>query len=164
VRPGSNRLRSASSTWRGAEAAGRTPASTPVNSIRVNGSPAAMSSAAVAIAIVAGRRMTRCDRRYQNPRSVATSRWRSRAGASASTRSPSTMSSAGSAVSATKPAMSAVIAPLIAIEYKKRCGKTSSASIAAATVAELKTTVRPAVCSVRPSASRPGPERAISSR
>ena len=74
------------------------------------------------------------------------------------------MSSAGSAVSEMKPAPSAVSDPLIAIEYRKRCGKTSSESIATATVSELNTTVRPAVRSVRLSASRPGPSRAISSR
>ena len=74
------------------------------------------------------------------------------------------MSSAGRAVSEMKPAASAVSEPLIAIEYRKRCGKTSSESIAAATVSELKTTVRPAVLSVRVSAAWPGPSRSISSR
>ena len=62
------------------------------------------------------------------------------------------------------PAPSAVIEPLTAIEYRKRCGKTSSESIAAATVSELKITVRPAVRSVRGSAARPAPSRSISSR
>ncbi len=80
------------------------------------------------------------------------------------TRSPSTISSAGSAISATAQATAAVIAPATPIEYRKRAGKTSSDSIAAATVSELKITVRPAVCSVRVSASRPGPSRSISSR
>ena len=74
------------------------------------------------------------------------------------------MSRAGSATSEMSPALSAVSEPLIAIEYRKRCGKTSSESIAAATVSELNTTVLPAVRSVRVSASRPGPLRSISSR
>jgi hypothetical protein len=74
------------------------------------------------------------------------------------------MSRAGSAVSEMIPAASAVSDPLIAIEYRNRCGKTSSDSSAAATVSALNTIVRPAVRSVRSSASRPGPSRAISSR
>ena len=157
-------MRSAVSTCLAGALSGRTLASTPVKAIRVNGRPATMSTAAVVTATSTGRRMTRRERRYQKPASVATSRWRQRFGASASTRAPRTMSSAGSAVSEMMPAARAVIDPLTAIEYKKRCGKTSSDSIAAATVRELKATVMPAVRIVRMSASRPGPSRSISSR
>jgi len=108
--------------------------------------------------------MTMCERRYQTPLCMAVSRWRQRLGANRSMRWPSTISSAGSAVSEMRPAPSAVSEPLIAIEYRKRWGKTSSESIAAATVSELNTTVRPAVRIVRSSASRPAPSRPISSR
>ena len=81
----------------------------------------------------------------------------SRLGASALTRGPSTASSAGSTVSASVAASSATIAPAIPIEYRNRCGKIVSDAIAAAIVSELNTIVRPAVWSVRFSASGPKP-------
>ena len=46
---------------------GSTVTSTPVNSMRRNGSPSRISSAAAAIAIGSGRRITSRDSRYQNP-------------------------------------------------------------------------------------------------
>ena len=61
-------------------------------------------------------------------------------------------------------AISATITPARPIEKRKRCGKTISPARAAATVTALKSTLRPAVWSVRASASRPGPCAASSSR
>ena len=54
--------------------------------------------------------------------------------------------------------------PARPIENRKRCGKTISPASAAATVTALKSTLRPAVWSVRVRASRPGPRAASSSR
>ena len=47
------------------------------------------------------------------------------------------------------------------IEYRNRCGKIVSDAIAAATVTELNTIVRPEVCNVRRSASTPKPRRRL---
>jgi hypothetical protein len=71
---------------------------------------------------------------------------------------------AGSTVSETTIAMSATNTPPMPIEYRNRIGKTSSEASAAATVSELKSTVRPAVRSVRAIAEAPSPPSASSSR
>lgn len=109
-------MRSAVSTCLGSERSGSTLASTPVNSIRRKGMPASSSTAAVLTAMSTGRRMTVHERRYQKPVCGSASWWRQRLGASALTRSPSTISRAGSATSEMMPAASAVSEPLIAIE------------------------------------------------
>ncbi len=101
------------------------------------------------MAISAGRRMTTRDRRYQKPlsagRASRSAARASRFGASALTRGPSTLSNAGSTVRARHAASSATSAPAIPIEYRNRCGKIASEAIAAATVSELNTIVRPEV-------------------
>ncbi len=65
-------------------------------------------------------------------------------------------STAGRTISAIAAAISATSEPPTPIEYRKRCGKTSSEASAPATVSELKSTVRPAVAIVRRIAVRPG--------
>ena len=55
-------------------------------------------------------------------------------------------------------------APATPIEYRKRCGITTSAAIATATVQPEKRAVRPAVHTVVRCASRVGPSRSSSSR
>ena len=141
-------------TWRADTVLGSTRASTEMNLTWVkNGIPSAINKAALAIAIGAGRRMTRRDRRYQKPlsagRASRSAARASRFGASALTRGPRTASSAGSTVSARLAASSATSAPAMPIEYRKRCGKMTSEATAAAIVSELKVIVRPAVCRVR---------------
>ena len=101
-----------------------------------------------------GRGGTRSPCPPSGPRGSA-ARW-SRAGASAFTRSPSSARIAGSTIRATAQAISATIMPPSPIEKRKFCGNTISDAIAAATVSELNSTVRPAVARVRRSASRPG--------
>ena len=88
----------------------------------------------------------------------------SRAGESALTRGPSSASTAPSGISAAVAANSVTIAAAIPIEESIRCGKTSSESSATDTVSEENATVRPAVPSVRSSASAQCPQRASSSR
>ncbi len=63
VGPGGNCVRSAVSTTFAVEPSGSTLASTPVNSMRRNGRPAAISTADVTSATVPGRRITRRDKR-----------------------------------------------------------------------------------------------------
>ena len=160
---------SASLTWRAVALVGSTLASTEVNLTWVkNGMPSAISNEALVTAISAGRRMTNRDSRYQKPRSAGrASRSAARAshvGESAFTRGPSTLSSAGSTVSARLAAISATSAPAIPIEYRNRWGKITSEAIAAAIVSELNAIVRPAVWSVRFTASTPNPDVADSSR
>ena len=132
-------------------------------STRRKGSPATISSAAVTTATAPGRRMTPCASRYQPPalagRAEASAARRQRRGASAFTRGPSTASTAGSTSSATTAPARLTSIPPMPIERRKPSGKTSSEAIAAATVRALNSTVRPAVCSVRAIASRPGPVR-----
>jgi hypothetical protein len=115
LRPGGNSLSSASCTTRALRSVGSTLASTPVNSIRRNGSPIAISSTAVAAAIGPGRRITACEKRYQGPACTCLA---SRSSASfqrfrpsAFTRGPRTASSAGSTVSDTSAAVSATSTP-----------------------------------------------------
>ena len=133
-----------------------------------NGIPSAISNAALAAAIRAGNRITSRESRYQKPsragRASRSARRRRKAGESALTRLPSRARIAGRTRSAIAAAISATSEPPIPIEYRNRCGKTSSEASAPATVIELNSTVRPAVFIVRRSASSPGPERAISSR
>ena len=168
VGPGGNSVRSASSTTRAVRSCGSTDASTPVNSIRRNGRPSAISATAATVAIGAGRRMTARDSRYQPPsctcaasRLIATCQ---RLRLSALTRGPSAASSAGSTVSDTNAAVSATSTPPTPIEYRNRSGNTSIAAIAAATVTEENSTVRPAVRTVARSASAVPSARPISSR
>ena len=59
--------------------------------------------------------------------------------------------------------MIATAAPPIPIDCRKLSGKTISVASAAATVAALKTTVRPAVAIVSRTAFAPGPLRSSSS-
>ena len=112
--------------------------------------------------------MTACERRYQKPlrssRASRASDSRQRRGLSAFTRGPSAASIAGRIVSETSAAISAHTSPPTPIEYRKRWGKTSSAARAAATVTELKSTVRPAVAIVRASAAAVSAPRSSSSR
>ena len=119
-----------------------------------NGRPSAISTVAEATAIGAGYRITQWANRYQPPRSsgrAARSAARCQlAGASAFTLVPSSAKSAGSTVSATRPASGATINPPIAIERRKPSGKTSNEPNAAATVTALNATVRPAVCDRHP--------------
>ena len=70
---------------------------------------------------------------------------------------PSRASTAGRKTSATPAPISDTSIPPRPIERRKLCGKTSSEASAAATVSELKSTVRPAVRSVSRSAFAPGP-------
>ncbi len=79
-------------------------------------------------------------------------------------RRPSRASTAGSTSRATAAAISATSTPARPMENRKRWGKTISPASAAATVIAEKSTLLPAVCSVRARASRPGPLLAISSR
>ena len=72
---------------------------------------------------------------------------------SASTRGPSTASSAGSRVSAATIATSTAAIPPKPIERRKTCGKISSPASAIATVSPETATVRPAVAIVRTTAS-----------
>ena len=157
-----------SSTWRAVADSGSTWASTEVKLIDRNGIPSAIRKAALAIAIRAGKRMTSCESRYQNPalagRASRAARSRRKAGESALTRSPSSARIAGRTRSAIAAAIRATSAPPIPIEYRNRCGKTTSDASAPATVSELNRTVRPAVAIVRRIAVRPGPWRASSSR
>jgi hypothetical protein len=67
VGPGGNSVSSASSTTRADRSVGSTLASTPVKSIRRNGSPIAIRSTAVPAAIGPGRRITAWVKRYQGP-------------------------------------------------------------------------------------------------
>ena len=60
-------------------------------------------------------------------------------------RGPIRVNSAGRMSSATEAATRATTAPPMPIDLRNCCGKTTSESIAAATVRALKTTVRPAV-------------------
>ena len=147
---------------------GSTLASKPVNATRRKGSPSTTSTAAAAIATRPGRRITPRESRYQKPscarRASRSPARRHRAGDSALTRGPSSASSAGSATRASVAATNATSIPPMPIEYRKRCGKTSSEARAAITVSAEKATVRPAVVIVRRSASKPGPTRASSSR
>ena len=111
---------SASSTTRADWSRGSTLASTPVNLTARNGIPSTISSVEAPTAIGTGRRMTRCDRRYQKPpRSPEASRcsaaWK-RFGLSAFTRGPSAARIAGSSVSETSAAISAQITPPTPIE------------------------------------------------
>ena len=164
---GGNSARNASSTTRAVLCFGSTVASTPVKSIRRNGNPMAISSADADTATSTGRRITRCECRYQKPeRSPAASRAIAsfqRRGPPALTRSPSAPSNAGSSVSDTSAAISAHIAPPTPIEYRNRCRKTISAASAHATVTALNATTRPAVRSVTASASsRPFPDASSS--
>ena len=102
------------------------------------------------------RRMTKRASEYQAPRPDRPGRRHGR-GASALTRGPSSASTAGRTTSATVPPTSETSTPPTPIERRNRCGKTSSDAIAAATVSELKTTVRPALAIVRATA----PSRAV---
>jgi hypothetical protein len=84
------------------------------------GSARAISSAADAIAIVPGWRITKWEKRYQRPfvsgRSVFFADRCSQEGENAFTRSPSSESSAGSTISAVTAQRSAIAMPLIATE------------------------------------------------
>ena len=108
-------MSSASCTTRALRSVGSTLASTPVNSIRRNGRPIRISSAAVTAAIGPGRRITICEKRYQPPsctcRASRSSDSFQRLRPSAFTRGPSTASSAGSTVSDTSAAVSATSTP-----------------------------------------------------
>ena len=120
MRLGGNSVSSASSTTRAEWSRGSTLASTPVNLTPRNGSPSTISSAAAPAAIGTGRRMTRCESRYQKPpRSPEASRcsaaWK-RFGLSAFTRGPSAARIAGSSVSDTSAAISAQSTPPTPIE------------------------------------------------
>jgi hypothetical protein len=136
--------------------------------IDANGTPSAISAAALRNATLLGRAITKCESRYQKPdssgRASRSAARCSRAGASALTRGPSSASSAGRTTSASIAATRATIAPASPIEKRKSCGKIVSEARAPATVTELKRTVRPAVATVRRSASAPKPRSAVSSR
>ena len=168
VRLGGKSRSSASETIRAWLSAGSTRASTDVKSTRRNGRPRTIIRVADAAATRPGRRITKRDRRYQKPdsagRASASLARLSRRGASALTRCPSSVSTAGSSTSATVAAISDTSIPPSPIEYRNFCGKTSSDASAAATVSDENRTVRPAVFSVRRIATIPGPCSASSSR
>ncbi len=127
----------------------------------------ASSAAPTTTATRAGRRSTRRVTRYHAVpgRSASAGSWRTqRRGVNASMRCPSTASSAGSSVSVTSAAESGTAMPASPIERRNVCGNTSREARAAATVSALNTTVRPAVRTVAPTASRDPRPRAISSR
>lgn len=69
------------------------------------------------------------------------------------TRCPRTTSSGGMTNSALAAAMATTPTPAKPNERRKYCGKTRSAASAAATVEAENATVRPAVCTVRRTAS-----------
>ena len=131
-------------------------ASAGTNAMRRNGRPATSSSRGDD-GHGPGRRMTACASRYQPPcsdgRAVASAARRQRRGDRALTRVPSTASAAGRTTSATTIPASETRIPPIPIDCRKPSGKTSSDAIAAAIVSALKSTVRPAVASVRAMAS-----------
>ncbi len=108
-------MSSASCTTRAERSVGSTLASTPVNSTRRNGSPMAISSAAVRAAIGPGRFITHCENRYQGPSCTCEASRSSdcfqRLRLSEFTRGPSTASIAGSTVSETSAAVSATSTP-----------------------------------------------------
>ena len=118
--PGGKSSLSWVSTWRLILSAGSTVASTVVNLMPRNGSPASSSTSALSAATGPGRRITKRDSRYQKPCSVgrdSRSRVRcSQRGASEFTRWPSRTSTAGSTTSATNAAISATIEPPRPIE------------------------------------------------
>ncbi len=157
-----------SDTWRAVALVGSTLASTEVKLMLRAGRATTTSTVAVTAATLPGRRMTALESRYQKPEVTASSacslpRLR-KPGAPLLMRRPSTASTAGRTIRAMPAAIRATITPARPIENRKRCGKTISPARAAATVTALKSTLRPAVWSVRVSASRPGPRAAISSR
>ncbi len=123
------------------------------------GNVAAIISPAVTAATMPGRRIVQCEMRYHRPSVSGRSCL-----ALAASLDPHRARNAGVSVSATPAATSATAAPPIPIDFRKFSGKTTSDAIAAATVSELKTIVRPAACIVATTASRPGPRAAISSR
>ena len=157
-----------SETWRALALVGSTLASTDVKLMPRAGSATITSTAAVTAATTPGRRMTALERRYQKPEvtgwSASSLRRLRNLGAPLLMRVPSSARTAGSTSRAIAAAIRATITPARPIENRKRCGKTISPARAAATVTALKSTLRPAVCRVRASASRPGPRAAISSR
>ena len=138
-----------------------------MNLIVRNGAPSAIRSTAAPVATGTGRRITRCEWRYQKPeRSARASRAIAsfqRRGPPALTRSPRIPSSAGSSVSDTAAAISAHSAPPTPIEYRKRWRKTISAASAHATVIAENATTRPAVRNVAASAASRSLARAASS-
>ena len=139
----------ASATTRELLSVGMTVESTGVQFTPVAGSATASISAAVTAATTPGRRMTPCARRCQ--RSCAAAAPRSCFGSSLR---PHSASSAGEIASAATAATIATVAPAIPIDCAKPSGKTVSVASAAATVADEKTTVRPAVAIVVRIASR----------
>src|ERR1035437_2639289 len=134
----------ASETTRAGAPEGSTLASTVVNLMPRKGAPRASRNRPVATAKKAGRAITAAARRCQFP-DVALSSAALRRKESQSTRGPSRRRTAGSTVSAIKAATIVTAIPPYPIEYRKRWGKSSSEAIAAATVSELKMTVRPAL-------------------
>ncbi len=135
---------------------GTDPTSTGVQLARSDGIASATIRAAVTAAIRPGRAITRPAIRYQ--RSCAPPRSR------AFSFTFQSANSAGAIVSDASAAMTATLAPPIPIDCRKLSGKTVREAIARATVAALKTTVRPAVAIVSRSAFAPGPLRSSSSR
>lgn len=71
---------------------------------------------------------------------------------------------AGATVRAATAATTATVAPAMPIDFRKPSGKMISVDSATATVAALKTTVRPALAMVARIACMPGPLRLSSSR
>ena len=118
---------------------GRTPASTPVHWARSVGIATRTIATAVTAAIVPGRRRTVAVIRAQRV-------W---VGFGTPARGislvPIRANSAGRMSSATEAATRATTAPPMPIDLRNCCGKTTSESMAAATVSALNTTVRPAV-------------------
>jgi len=138
---------------------GSTRSSTPPNCTRANGDASTSRTAVVPIAYSTGRRITLRAIRAQNPRSatdpvtVGTVRGRAHGSRSASTRRPSTASSAGSTVRLASIATATAATPPMPIDRRNICGKISSPDNASATVTPETATVRPAVAIVRDSAS-----------
>src|SRR5260370_18942091 len=112
-----------------------------------NGNPSAISTAAARAASVIGRRITKCENRYQKPEVSAmfVGFCCHRRGASQFTRVPSRRITAGRTVDATAQAIRATITPAAPIDHRKLILDTVIDAAAAAIVSELKRTVPPAV-------------------
>ena len=114
-----------------------------------------------AIPLTTGRRMTAIARRYQKPSSPREGRRRS---AQRSRFEPSAAITAGRTTTAATAASATTAMPAYAKDRMKTVGKISSAAREAATVTALKATVRPAVTTIRTTASSCARPPARSSR
>ncbi len=151
----------ASDTVRALWLVGTTVESTGVHLAESAGAARTIITTIVTAAMMPGRRMTPCDRRYHAPWPRPAVAVRAERRTSLSPHSPN---SAGEITRAASAATTATVAPAMPIDWRKPSGKTVSVASATATVAAEKTTVRPAVLIVVRMAAAVAPWRATSSR